>query len=923
MSPPPDRRAEIDALFVQALDLEDAERAAFVQGIADPFLHGELVELLRWAEAPDDPFQLNAAAAERLLDQAFDQLKPVFGDLDEDTLPEQIGAWRIMGELGAGGMGRVLLVERSGGDFEQRGALKLIRHGIAASEFARRFVQERQILARLDHPCIARLLDGGRDPGGRLYLVMEYVDGEPIDRYCDRHRLGIGARVELFLQVCAAVAHAHRNLVIHRDLKPSNIVVSADGSVKLLDFGIAKVLDDSEAGAAMATRAEMRMFTPEYASPEQVRGEPVTTASDVYQLGLLLYELLTGHRAQAVGQATPAGLERAICNTEPPRPSQRLAETDSAQAEARQLRVATLRRSLRGDLDNIVLKAIRKAPERRYASVPELIEDLQRSRAGHTVRARPDTWAYRARTFLRRHPIGVAFAFITALLLLFYAVTLTLQAQALAVERDRAQAEARKAREVQGFVQRLFEGIDPDIAGAPPLSVKALLDRSWGEIEGELGAHPEVQAELLDTVGNVYRALGDYDRAGELLGSAQALAEKFEGSQPLLAARIYRSYGITLGAGADLELAERQLRRALQIQRSQMAEYDVTSADTMVELAYLLRRRGNQLDAERFAREALDIRIATHGEQDRTVAESLNQLATIERLAGRLESADTLATRALEVRRAVLPPTHPQIAENLSDLAMIKRRRGDIKLALTLYAESIEGQRKARGSRHPFLAATLGNYGKALGQANRLVEAEAALREALSIQQSVHGAVHASVAFVQFDLGKVLFSQGRFDAAVSAYTQALTALPHSHDWWRPLMLKGLAACELARGQEHAAQSLYRQALKALRDESRNPNEIVEVRLRLVEISIQLQQLDSAEIELREVLEELTNRGAAAPKLHAETLRLLGTVLIEGGSIGAAIPHLEQSLQLMQTLPQADAVAIQSVKALLAQAREAR
>ena len=440
-----DRRIEIDRLLMQVLDLEGDARGAFLLSIEDATLRADVEEMLALCESDGDPLALNAAAAARLIDAAARSGGPALSaslGFDEIELPEQIGGWRVLERVGQGGMGEVLKVERIDAGFEQLGALKLIRSGFAIGEFARRFLQERQILARLNHPGIAGLLDGGRDAQGHPYLVMEYVDGVPIDHYCDSLQLGLDARIELFIEVCRAVAHAHRSLVIHRDLKPSNILVRPDGRVKLLDFGIAKVLGDDEGGDPLATRIEQRMFTPDYASPEQVRGQPVTTASDVYQLGLLLYELLCGHRAQRVGHTGHASIERIVCEQDPTRPSQRIGSGDTELALRRHLQPRQLRRRLRGDLDTIVGKALQKLPERRYGTVDELIDDLIRSRQGRTLHARPDTWRYRMGRFVRRHPVGLAFAVLTLALLSIYLVTLNLQAQALERERDRAQAEA-------------------------------------------------------------------------------------------------------------------------------------------------------------------------------------------------------------------------------------------------------------------------------------------------------------------------------------------------------------------------------------------------------------------------------------------------------------------------------------------------
>jgi len=801
-----DRRIEIDRLLMQALDLEDDARPAFLAAIEDASLRADVEEMLALCASDTDPLALDAAAAARLIDAAVEQGSPALSaslGLEDSALPEQIGGWRILERIGQGGMGEVLKVERIDAGFEQLGAMKLIRSGFAIGEFARRFLQERQILARLNHPGIASLLDGGRDAQGHPYLVMEYVDGAPIDQYCDGQRLGIEARIELFIEVCRAVAHAHRSLVIHRDLKPSNILVRPDGRVKLLDFGIAKVLGDGEGGDPLATRIEQRMFTPDYASPEQVRGQPVTTASDVYQLGLLLYELLCGHRAQRVGHTGPAAIERIVCEQDPTRPSQRIGSGDTDLALRRHLQPRQLRRRLRGDLDTIVGKALQKNPERRYGTVDELIDDLIRSRQGRTLHARPDTWRYRMGRFVRRHPVGLAFAALTLGLLSVYLVTLNLQARALERERDRAQAEAAKARQVQSLVQRLFEGIDPDISGGEPLSVQALLDRSFAQIEGEMGAHPEVRAELLLTVGDVYQALGNRQRAEELLAQAQTLAEGLEAEQPLLAARVYRSRGRLLGEGNELALPDELLARSLRLLRSATTGESLQVAETLFQFAELKRRQNLPEQAKALGEEALELRRAAGADVLR-IAASLNQLTMIERGLGRHAQAEGMLRESLALMALRLPDAHPRIGEAKADLAMVLRRQGELEPALPLYLESIDALRSSRGQHHPSVGIVLGNLGNLYAQMDRLDEAEAAHREALLIHGMHFGARHARVALAWNELGTSLRRRGKLEEAIEAFRKAVAALPESHAAWNDAFRRNLIIALIEAGQAQSA-----------------------------------------------------------------------------------------------------------------------
>lgn len=817
-----DRRIEIDRLLMQALDLEDEARPAFLATIDDASLRADVEEMLALCDSDTDPLALDAAAAARLIDAAVEQGSPALSaslGFEDSALPEQIGGWRILERIGQGGMGEVLKVERIDAGFEQLGAMKLIRTGFAIGEFARRFLQERQILARLNHPGIAGLLDGGRDAQGHPYLVMEYVDGAPIDQYCDGQRLGIETRIELFIEVCRAVAHAHRSLVIHRDLKPSNILVRPDGRVKLLDFGIAKVLGDGEGGDPLATRIEQRMFTPDYASPEQVRGQPVTTASDVYQLGLLLYELLCGHRAQRVGHTGPAAIERIVCEQDPTRPSQRIGSGDTDLALRRHLQPRQLRRRLRGDLDTIVGKALQKNPERRYGTVDELIDDLIRSRQGRTLHARPDTWRYRMGRFVRRHPVGLAFAVLTLGLLSVYLVTLNLQARALERERDRAQAEAAKARQVQSLVQRLFEGIDPDVSGGEPLSVEALLDRSFAQIEGELGAHPEVRAELLLTVGDVYAALGNFPRADALLTQAQQLAEGLEAEQPLLAARVYRSRGRLLSQGNELQEPERLLRRALLLLSHTDPLETLTLADTQFHLSELMGRMGRHEDAHTLAMDALLRRRESASADPLLIAASLAQLAMVERRLGMARQAEQLLREAIQTLSVRLPSSHPRTAELRADLAMVLAGEGRLEEAEALYLTSIEALRHSRGESHPSVGIVLGNLGSLLMKMDRLAEAEKAHVEALRVHQGVFGTRHARVALSLNALGRVRALQNRQTEAVELYKGALDALPSSHRSWARTFHQNLGATFLELDRAADALHEFKAAEALLEQES--------------------------------------------------------------------------------------------------------
>jgi len=914
----PDLRAQIDDLLMHALELEDQARARFVEAIEPPSLRASVLELLHLCDLDTAPLELDPAAVAGLIEAAAGHLPGNFDSapgfsLGPQTLPDHIGAWRVLDRIGAGGMGEVLKVERKAGDFEQLGALKLIRSGFAVGDFTRRFLQERQILARLGHPGIAGLLDGGTDAQGHPYLVMEYVDGEPIDQHCDARRLSLEARIDLFVEVCRALAHAHRNLVVHRDLKPSNILVRADGQVKLLDFGIAKVLGGEQDSEVLATRIEQRLFTPEYASPEQVRGLPITTASDVYQLGLLLYELLCGKRAQVLGKAGPAAIEHSICENELPRLSQRVDEANPELAARRGLQPRQLKRRLRGDIDTIVGKALQKQPERRYGTVDELIDDLARSRSGHSLRARPDTLPYRFARFARRHPLGLGFALVTVMLFALYLITLSLQAQALQRERDRAQAEASKARQVQTLVQRLFEGIDPDVSGGEPLSVQALLDRSFAQIEGELGEHPEVQAELLLTVGDVYQALGNYPRAGELLEQAQALAEALEAEQPLLAARVYRSRGRLLGQGNALEEPEALLQRALGLFRAAQPEQPLQAAETLFQMAELMRRQDRGAEALMVSQQALQLRRAAAQDNPIEIAASLSQVVMIERSQGRSERAESMLRESLLLLSSQLAAVHPRIAETRANLAMVLRAAGKPQLAIPLYLQALEALKASRGEYHPSVGIVAGNYGSALAELGRYREAELAHRQALDIHRHSFGDRHARVALALNALGFSLQHQERVDEAEAAFAAALDALPDTHaDWARALAQnRGVALLKLGRHAE--ALAVLSQAEASAADASSLQQAILN-RWR-AEALLLSGQTGLAEVVASESIRLFADQSITRVEL-ADAHRIRGASLAALGRSSEAISELETALASYETSRAASAQNIESTRTQL-------
>jgi eukaryotic-like serine/threonine-protein kinase len=714
---------------------------------------------------------------------------------------DRIGPYRVLRTLGAGGMGEVYLAERADAQFEQQVAIKVVHGGAVAVGMHSRLKLERQILAQLDHPNIAHLLDGGALPDGSAYIVMEYIDGIAIDGYCDIHRLDITARLKLFQAVCAAVHYAHQNLIVHRDLKPSNILVTATGVPKLLDFGIAKLLDEHQAArhTLAMTQADIRIMTPDHASPEQVRGQAITTSSDVYVLGVLLYKLLSGSSPFFIASTRLAEIERAICEKDPPSPSHVVPNDDSPEsvsiAEYRSTNAKRLRRTLSGDLDNIVLMAMRKEPGRRYSSAQQMASDIQRYLEEKPIIARRDTMPYRTTKFLKRHWLPVTAAAGIVFLTLSFATTTYIQSLRIAAERDRAavqreraERERVRAEEISSFLVNLFKLSDPEETRGSQVTARELLDSSAKRLQAGLLDQPATKAALMTTVGEVYDSLGQYQDAESILAESLKL-------QPLSDEKSRMGTLLELGrarAGAgDLGAAEEPLQEALRLSQRGFGASSQQSALALHALGRLRHKQGQFAEAKGLYKRSLDILEITHG-QPTDMSALLDDLGKIYSREHQWVLAKQSYERALEADRRVLGDGHPKVAAHLTNLAIVAQNMGDFKLAEALYRDAIVRLESGYGSQHPETAAAKGNYGLLLQRQDRLTEAEPLLRDAVSVTLSLYGPFNYNVGYARVSLAMLLHDKGDLPGAESEYRQALAvydkSLPANHQYRASLLM---------------------------------------------------------------------------------------------------------------------------------------
>ena len=666
------------------------------------------------------------------------------------SAPKSIGDYRLVKKLGEGGMGQVWLAEQTA-PVRRQVALKLIRAGMFDDALLQRFQSERQSLAIMDHPTIAKIFDAGTTTDGQPYFVMEYVPGLPITEYCDQKRLRVAERLELFIKVCEGVQHAHQKAIIHRDLKPANIlVVDIDGKPvpRIIDFGLAKATTPQLAGETMFTQVGAFVGTPGYMSPEQTDSgvQDVDTRTDVYSLGVVLYVLLTGSLPFDTKQWKKQSLHevlRRLREDDPPRPSAKIGiekESSGANAESRGVQPKQLAGLLHGDLDWITMKALEKDRARRYGTPSELAGDITRYLRHEPVAARPASKGYRLQKYVRRHRVGVVAVAGLLLLLAGFAVAQEVQLRRLIEERDRTARERDRANRITEFMTSMFKVSDPGEARGNSVTAREILDKASKEIETGLAHDPELQAQLMHLMGTVYDKLGLYPRAESLL------------------------------------------RRAVDIRLQVLGAQNPDSLRSADQLAWVLLQQGRYAEAEKLARETVETQSRVLGPEKQATLDSMTTLASVYRLEGRLAESEELNRQTLDIERRVLGREHPDTLATMENLATVLDTEGHHAEAERAYRETLEIERRLKGPEHPDAVDLMNNVAVTLAEEGRYAESKEIFRETLEIRRRVLGPKHPKTAETLYNLGCVAAMSGDRDEALSLLREAIDhGLPPNYD----------------------------------------------------------------------------------------------------------------------------------------------
>jgi serine/threonine protein kinase/flagellar biosynthesis regulator FlbT len=761
-----DRWERVKNLLHQALPLDPEQRARFLDTECVPgdAVRAEVESLL----AAGENVRSNFLQSPRLTDEPDTDCIGTAGKLEAGQIFAQ--RFQLVRRLGEGGMGQVWLAEQTS-PVRRQVALKLIKAGMYDEAVVQRFQSERQSLAIMDHPAIAKVFDAGATPQGQPYFVMEYVPGLPITEYCDQKKLKIADRLELFVQVCEGVQHAHQKAVIHRDLKPANIlVVEVDGKPvpRIIDFGLAKATAPQAPGETVFTHLGHFVGTPGYMSPEQADPElvDIDTRTDVYSLGVVLYVLLAGFQPFETKQRQKLPLDellRKLREEEPPRPSTKVGadrDASTAAAEARSTEPRQLVNLLRGDLDWITLKALEKDRARRYGAPSELADDIRRYLNHEPVTARPAGAGYRLRKYIRRNRVAAAVVAGLVLLLAAFSVLQALQLRRITRERDRATRERDRATRITDFMTGMFKVSDPSEARGNSVTAREILDKASNDMGKGLAKDPEVQAQMMEVMASTYLNLGLNARAHELAQHAFDARKNLLGPDDPRTLESMSQLGRVLDhEGHDAE-AEKIVRQALADERRVLGSDDPLTIDTMSSLAWIVQAQGRFDEAEKLTREVIEAATRRLGPESNTVLGAMSSLSGDLWNQGRYAEAEREYRQLLEMERHVLGPDHPGTLNVMSNLALTIQTEGRLAEAEQMYRESIIAEQRVIGPEHPSTLGAMFNLAGLLGAEGRHAEAEKLYRETLAIQSRTLGAEHPRTLLTKSALAGELFVEG-------------------------------------------------------------------------------------------------------------------------------------------------------------------
>ena len=872
MSGPPLQRVE--ALFHAALERPGAERDAFLALEPD----GELREQVRRLLA-------RHTESDAVLDGALDAA------LSHSAPPrEWVGPYRLLRELGAGGMGTVYLAERNFGDTVQRVALKLIR-GFPGADARQRFARERSLLAGLDHPNIAALLDGGDTQDGQPYLVMEYVQGVPLLEYCRNAQLDVRACLRLFVQLCGAVQHAHQRLIVHRDIKPGNVLVREDGAPVLLDFGIGKLIDSTQAETTAT-----RVFTPAYAAPEQIAGRTVTTASDIFSLGCVLFELLSGTTVASLAHSAH-GL---------PAPSTQAGD----RARARQLR---------GDLDTLVLKAVHPEPQRRYVSAQAFADDVENYLCGKPLKAVPDSAAYRLRKFCRRHRVAVAVATLAVLVAATFVWRLNIERQRAEAAEARAEREARSTRRSRDFLVSMFEQASPSSTLGHALSARELIDKGTEHMRRELKDEPQTAARLNLIVAQIYAALGDPKAALASGEQALALAAGDDAEHALLRAEILATLGAEYGNTERFEEARRAAEQALALRERYAPDDRARIAATLSDLGTAALRRDDGAAARAYYERAV-AELATLARVDPVQqAQVLRGLAEADLSEGRIESGLARAAQAVRVLDA-LPAASPEHVEPLRTLARAQVAHGDVDAAIAALERALGIAQTALGADSYKVANVENDLAVALDERGRYRDAIGHLEKSIAIAEKLRPGDRVATGFDRINLGSIEENLGDYAAAEKLMREAIAVIEaDTPDEPQLDSFRGnLSRTLMLRGDLAGARALLERALAgiAARDGEKSFAYALQT-YRLARLDLAAGNPDAAEQSLSDALKTLDPLLPAQHPLRVQFRVLRALIARERGKLELARHELEAAEAAQTVLSNADPIALAAIRRYLA------